>query len=113
MLTKKPLINKSDCALEHHIPELLSLFTEYGVMVQFFENILGRGLRRMLLQIGLPLSMWGAAVILITDIYNACLQSSQDNDIFSLHGAPARLLIHLFATRGGACQTSHSSDFWL
>jgi len=31
MLTKKLLIIKSDCAPEYHMPELLLLFTEYGV----------------------------------------------------------------------------------
>jgi hypothetical protein len=95
MLTKKPLIVKSDCAKEYHTPELLSLFTEYGVkevrhsnehcqaqngMVEKFGDTLGRGLRGALLQSGLPLSMWGAAAILITDIYNSCPHSSLDND---------------------------------
>jgi len=31
MLTKQPLTIKSDCAPEYHTPELLLLFTEYGV----------------------------------------------------------------------------------
>jgi len=97
MLTKKPLIIKSDCAPEYHTPELLSLFTEYAVkevrhsnehcqaqngMVEKFGDTLGRGLRRALLQNhdGLPLSILGAAAMLITDIYNSCPHSSPDND---------------------------------
>jgi len=95
MLTKKPLIIKSDCAPEYHTPELLSLLTEYGVkevrhsnehcqaqngMVEKIGDTLGRGLRGELLQSGLPLSMWGASAILITDIYNSCPHSSLDND---------------------------------
>jgi len=97
MLTKKPLIIKSDCAPEYHTPELLSLFTEYAVkevrhsnehcqaqngMVEKFGDTLGRGLRGALLQNhdGLPLSILGAAAMLITDIYNSCPHSSPDND---------------------------------
>jgi len=66
MLTKQPLTIKLDCAPEYHTPELLSLFTEYGVtgkevrhgnehyqakngMVEIFGDTLGRGLREALL----------------------------------------------------------------
>jgi len=95
MLTKKPLIIKSDCAPEYHTPELLSLFSEYGVkevrhsnehcqaqngMVEIFGDTLGWGLRGALLQSGLPLSILGAAAMLITDICNSCPHSSLDNN---------------------------------
>jgi len=79
----------------HTPPELLSLFTEYGVkevrhsnehcqaqngMVGNFGYTLGRGLCRLRLQSELPFSIWDAAAILITDIYNLCTHSSLNNE---------------------------------
>jgi len=95
MLTKKPLIIKSDCAPEYHTLALLSIFTECRVkkvrygnehcqvqkgMVENLGDTLERVLRRALLLGGLPTSMWGAAAILMTDIYNSCPHSSLDNE---------------------------------
>jgi len=39
-------------------------------MVEKFGDTLGRGLRAALPQSGMPFAFWGAAVILMTDIYN-------------------------------------------
>jgi len=56
---------------------------EYGQatngMVEKFGDTLGRGLRAALLQSGMPFAFWGAAVLLVTDIYNSC-------PLTSLHG---------------------------
>jgi len=72
MLTMKTLIIKSDCAPEYHTPELLSLFTEYGVkevrhsnehcqapngMVEKIWRHSKTGPAWALFQSGLPLSM--------------------------------------------------------
>ena len=77
----------SDCAAEYNTPELKKVLKEHGViefrhsnedgqaangMVGKFGDTLGRGLRAPLLQSGMPFPFWGAAVILVTDIYNSC-----------------------------------------
>jgi len=48
-------------------------------MVEKFVDTLRRGLRTVLLQSGMPFAFGGAAVILVTDIYNSC-------PLTSLHG---------------------------
>jgi hypothetical protein len=90
-LGKPAKISKSDCAAEYNTPQLVKLLKEHGViefrhsnehgqaangMVEKFGDTLGRGLRAALLQSGMPFAFWGAAVILVTDIYNSCPNTS-------------------------------------
>jgi hypothetical protein len=94
-LGKTAKIIKSDCAAEYNTPQLVKLLKEHGViefrhsnehgqaangMVEKFGDTLGRGLRAALLQSGMPFAFWGAAVILVTDIYNSCPHTSLHGD---------------------------------
>jgi len=94
-LGKKAKCVMSDCAKEYNTPELVQLLKEHGVvefrhsnehgqaangMVEKFGDTLGRGLRAALLQSGMPHAFWGAAVILVTDIYNSCPHASLNGD---------------------------------
>ena len=94
-LGKPAKITKSDCAAEYNTPQLVRLLKEHGViefrhrnehgqaangMVEKFRFTLGQGLRAALLQSGMPFAFWGAAVILVTDIYNSCLHTSLHGD---------------------------------
>ena len=49
-------------------------------MVAKFGDKLGRGLRVALLQSGLPLAFWGAAAIMVTDLYNSTPHSGLGGD---------------------------------
>jgi len=83
ILTKQPLMTKSDCAPEFHTPELLSLFTEYGVKeVRHSTHCQAQNgmVQKLPLKNFLP-STWGAEEIFIKDIYNSCPHSSLDKDI--------------------------------
>ena len=86
LLTEKPIIVKSDCAPEYHTPKMEAFLKDmHGVkemrhsnehnhaangMVEKFGDTPGRGLRVALLQSELPLAFWGAAAIIVTDLYN-------------------------------------------
>jgi len=96
LLTEKPIIVKSDCAPEYHTPMMKAFLKDvHGVkemrhsnehnqaangMVEKFGDTFGRGLRVALLQSGLPLAFWGAAAIMVTDLYNSTLHSSLGGD---------------------------------
>jgi len=51
-----------------------------GMVEKFGDTTLGRGLRAGLLQSGMLFAFWGAAVILLTDIYNSCPHTSLHGD---------------------------------
>ena len=96
LLTEKPIIVKSDCAQEYHTPKMEAFLRDvHGVketrhsnkhnqaansMVEKFCDTLGRGLRVALLQSGLPLAFWGAAVIMVTNLYNYTPHASLGGD---------------------------------
>jgi len=96
LLTEKPIIVKSDCAPEYHKPKIEAFLKDvHGVkemrhsnehnqtangMVAKFGDKLGRGLRVALLQSGLPLAFWGAAAIMVTDLYNSTPHSGLGGD---------------------------------
>jgi len=94
-LGKTAKIIKFDCAAEYNTPQLVKLLKEDGAiefwhsnehgqaangMVGKFGDTLGRGLRAALLQSGMPFAFWGAAVILVMDIYNSCPHTSLHGD---------------------------------
>ena len=96
LLTENPTICKSDCAAEYCCPKVEAFLKDvHGVnemrhsnehnqaangMVEKFGDTLGRGKRVVLLQSGLPLAFWGAAAIMVTDLYNSTPHTSLGGD---------------------------------
>jgi len=95
-LTERLIIVKSDCALEYHTHKMEEFLKDVHAvkemrhsnehnqaansMVEKFGHTLGRGLRVALIQSGLPLAFWGAAAIMVTDLYNSTPRASLGGD---------------------------------
>ena len=92
----KPRTFKSDCAAEYQSPAVQSILTKHNIVAplrhsnehQQFQNgkaekfidTLGRRIRAALLQSQMPPEFWGAAAMLMTDIYNCTPHDSLHGD---------------------------------
>ena len=92
----RPRTFKSDCAEEYGTPRMQAVLAKHGITEplrhsnehQQFQNgkaekfidTLGRRMRATLLQSQLPPEFWGAAAVLMTDVYNCTPHDSLDGE---------------------------------